>query len=152
MGSGLSRATRIKLLLAIDLLFFFVELIVGRCLCLSLKDDVLMHPVPGYAVGSLALVADSFHMLNDVMSLIVALYAIKLAGQQSDHRYTYGWHRAEILAALVNGVFLLALCFSIFLEAIGRFFSNPGTYLASCTILILIFRRDLQRYAGRHRG
>jgi zinc transporter 1 len=84
-------------------------------------------PQTGYAVGSLALVADSFHMLNDVMSLIVALYAIKLSGQQSDHRYTYGWHRAEILAALTNGVFLLALCFSIFLEAIGRFFSNPGT-------------------------
>ncbi|CAE6435125.1 unnamed protein product [Rhizoctonia solani] len=56
---GLSRAARIKILLAIDTAFFFVELIVG------------------YAVGSLALVADSFHMLNDVLSLIVALYAIK---------------------------------------------------------------------------
>lgn len=43
-----------------------------------------------------------------------------------DSRYSYGWHRAEILAALVNGVFLLALCFSISLEAIGRFFSTPG--------------------------
>ncbi|KAJ8084090.1 Zinc resistance conferring protein [Marasmius tenuissimus] len=56
---GLSRAVRIKILLAIDVLFFFVELTVG------------------YAVGSLALVADSFHMLNDIMSLLVALYAIK---------------------------------------------------------------------------
>lgn len=61
-----------------------------------------------------------------IRSLVVALYAIKLAEQQSDHRYTYGWHRAEILAALINGVFLLALCFSIFLEAIGRFFENTG--------------------------
>jgi solute carrier family 30 (zinc transporter), member 1 len=52
----------------------------------------------------------------------------QLTAQGSDTRYTYGWHRAEILAALVNGVFLLALCFSIFLEAIGRFFSTPGTY------------------------
>jgi zinc transporter 1 len=93
-------------------------------------------PQTGYAVGSLALVADSFHMLNDVMSLIVALYAIKLSGQQSDHRYTYGWHRAEILAALTNGVFLLALCFSIFLEAIGRFFSNPGTSLVLSLLCI----------------
>ncbi|KAG8678768.1 zinc ion transporter Zhf1, partial [Ceratobasidium sp. 395] len=56
---GLSRPARIKILLAIDSAFFFVELIVG------------------YAVGSLALVADSFHMLNDVLSLVVALYAIK---------------------------------------------------------------------------
>ncbi|EPT03940.1 hypothetical protein FOMPIDRAFT_1022099 [Fomitopsis schrenkii] len=104
----MNRSTRIILLLVIDVLFFFVELIVG------------------YAVGSLALVADSFHMLNDVLSLIVALYAIKLTNQtHTDARYSYGWHRAEILAALVNGVFLLALCFSISLEAIGRFFTVP---------------------------
>ncbi|KAI0652238.1 cation efflux protein [Trametes meyenii] len=104
----MSRSTRIILLLVIDVVFFFTELIVG------------------YAVGSLALVADSFHMLNDVLSLAVALYAIKLTNQTHiDSRYSYGWHRAEILAALVNGVFLLALCFSIFLEAIERFFNTP---------------------------
>ncbi|KZT72741.1 cation efflux protein [Daedalea quercina L-15889] len=104
----MNRSTRIILLLVIDVLFFLVELIVG------------------YAVGSLALVADSFHMLNDVLSLIVALYAIKLTNQtHTDARYSYGWHRAEILAALVNGVFLLALCFSISLEAVGRFFTVP---------------------------
>ncbi|KAJ6620616.1 cation efflux protein [Mycena sp. CBHHK59/15] len=43
----------------------------------------------------------------------------------TDSRYSYGWHRAEILAALVNGVFLLALCFSISLEALERFFNTP---------------------------
>ncbi|TFL06534.1 cation efflux protein [Pterulicium gracile] len=104
-----SRSTKIKILLVIDLMFFLVELIAG------------------YAVGSLALIADSFHMLNDVVSLVVALYAIKLSAKDStsDSRYSYGWHRAEILAALVNGVFLLALCFSIAMEALGRFFSNP---------------------------
>ncbi|KAF8078547.1 cation efflux protein [Lyophyllum atratum] len=105
---AMSRSARITLLLVIDVLFFFVELIVG------------------YSVGSLALVADSFHMLNDVMSLIVALYAIKLTASSAvNPQYSYGWHRAEILAALVNGVFLLALCFSIALEAIVRFFSTP---------------------------
>jgi zinc transporter 1 len=115
---GLSRSAKITLLLIIDVLFFFVELIVG------------------YAVGSLALVADSFHMLNDVMSLIVALYAIKLTGQQSDHRYTYGWHRAEILAALINGVFLLALCFSISLEALERFFNTPEISNAKLVVIV----------------
>ncbi|KAG9314426.1 cation efflux family-domain-containing protein [Chiua virens] len=105
---ALSRSARITLLLAIDVIFFFIELIVG------------------YAVGSLALVADSFHMLNDVMSLIVALYAIRLSSQAAnDSRYSYGWQRAEILAALINGVFLLALCFSITMEALERFFSTP---------------------------
>ncbi|OAX42396.1 cation efflux protein [Rhizopogon vinicolor AM-OR11-026] len=105
---GMSRSARITLLLIIDVVFFFIELIAG------------------YAVGSLALVADSFHMLNDVISLVVALYAIKLSKRSaSDPRYSYGWHRAEILAALINGVFLLALCFSITMEALERFFSTP---------------------------
>ncbi|KAG8835064.1 hypothetical protein FRC17_005416 [Serendipita sp. 399] len=102
-----SRATRIKILLVIDVIFFLIELIVG------------------YTVGSLALIADSFHMLNDVMSLVVALYAIKLASRSASSSLSYGWHRAEILAALINGVFLLALCFSIFMEAIERFFEVP---------------------------
>ncbi|KAF8587584.1 cation efflux protein [Ramaria rubella] len=101
-----SRSTKIKVLLVVDVIFFFIEIFAG------------------YAVGSLALVADSFHMLNDVLSLIVALYAIKLTTSRADQQYSYGWHRAEIVAALVNGVFLVALCLSIFLEAIERFFNT----------------------------
>ncbi|KAF1840411.1 zinc/cadmium resistance protein-like protein [Cucurbitaria berberidis CBS 394.84] len=101
---GLSKSTRIMILLAIDTAFFFLELIVG------------------YAVHSLALVADSFHMLNDVISLLVGLWAVKVASQKTNSKtYTYGWQRAETLGALINGVFLVALCLSIFLEAIQRF-------------------------------
>lgn len=59
---------------------------------------------------------------------VEALVTRQLTNQSvSDSRYSYGWHRAEILAALINGVFLLALCFSITLEALDRFFSTPGT-------------------------
>ncbi|GME77456.1 unnamed protein product [Ambrosiozyma monospora] len=91
-------------LLLIDTIFFFIEIIVG------------------YAVNSLALIADSFHMLNDIISLIVALWAVNVAkNKEADSKFTYGWQRAEILGALINAVFLLALCFSIFIEAIQRF-------------------------------
>ncbi|KAF1832366.1 zinc/cadmium resistance protein-like protein [Decorospora gaudefroyi] len=101
---GLSKSTRIMILLGIDTAFFFVELIAG------------------YAVHSLALVADSFHMLNDVISLLVGLWAVKVASEKTNSKtYTYGWQRAETLGALINGVFLVALCLSIFLEAIQRF-------------------------------
>ncbi|KAF4555826.1 putative zinc/cadmium resistance protein [Elsinoe fawcettii] len=101
---GLSKSTRISILLAIDSVFFLIELVIG------------------YAVHSLALVADSFHMLNDVLSLLVGLWAVKVAQQKTNSKmYTYGWQRAETLGALVNGVFLVALCLSIFLEAIQRF-------------------------------
>ncbi|CCE64568.1 hypothetical protein TPHA_0I00620 [Tetrapisispora phaffii CBS 4417] len=72
---------------------------------------------------SLALVADSFHMLNDIFSLIVALWAVNVAKtRKPDEKYTYGWKRAEILGALINSVFLIALCVSIFIEAIQRLF------------------------------
>ncbi|KAF1351155.1 cation efflux protein [Delphinella strobiligena] len=101
---GLSKSTRISILLVIDSVFFLIELITG------------------YAVHSLALVADSFHMLNDVLSLCVGLWAVKVANQKTNSKmYTYGWQRAETLGALVNGVFLVALCVSIALEAIQRF-------------------------------
>ncbi|KAK5131304.1 hypothetical protein LTR08_001143 [Meristemomyces frigidus] len=101
---ALSKSSRIIILLVIDSAFFFLELIIG------------------YAVHSLALVADSFHMLNDVLSLCVGLWAVKVANQKvSSKMYTYGWQRAETLGALVNGVFLVALCVTIFLEAIQRF-------------------------------
>ncbi len=102
---ALSKAQRITILLAIDSVFFLVELITG------------------YIVHSLALVADAFHMLNDVLSLCVGLWAVKVANQRgSSNKYTYGWQRAETLGALVNGVFLVALCVTIFLDAIQRFF------------------------------
>ncbi|BGP13472.1 hypothetical protein JCM10213_001796 [Rhodosporidiobolus nylandii] len=102
--SAKSRAFKLKLLLAIDTAFLFLELGVGT------------------VVGSLALVADSFHMLNDVCSLIVALQALKLAeNSAASAKLSYGWQRAEVLGALINGVFLLALCFSIGMEAIARF-------------------------------
>ncbi|PGH28697.1 solute carrier family 30 (zinc transporter), member 1 [[Emmonsia] crescens] len=100
----MSKSNRIILLLVIDSAFFLLELSVG------------------YSVHSLALVADSFHMLNDVLSLCVGLWAVKVANQKTSSKmYTYGWQRAETLGALVNGVFLVALCLSIFLEAIQRF-------------------------------
>ncbi|KAM0791801.1 hypothetical protein ACM66B_004064 [Microbotryomycetes sp. NB124-2] len=92
----MSRAFRLKLLLAIDTAFLVLELGVGT------------------AVGSLALVADSFHIL------LVAMQAMKLAEKEATAKYSYGWQRAEVLGALINSVFLLALCFSIGMEAIAR--------------------------------
>ena len=65
-------------------------------------------------------------MLNDVLSLCVGLWAVKVAQSGSSKMYTYGWQRAETLGALVNGVFLVALCVTIFLEAIQRFVEKPN--------------------------
>lgn len=96
---------RIVSLLVLDTIFFLLEAIIG------------------YSVHSLALIADSFHMLNDIISLFIALWAVRIkASKPADGKYTYGWQRAEILGALINAVFLLALCFTIVIEALQRFF------------------------------
>ncbi|KIW36141.1 hypothetical protein, variant 8 [Exophiala oligosperma] len=82
------------------------------------------------------LLVDHFLQFNDVLSLLVGLWAIRVAtGREATNVYTYGWQRAETLGALINGVFLVALCMSIFLEAIQRF-AEPQE--VSNPILILI--------------
>ncbi|KAK5212215.1 Zinc resistance conferring protein [Exophiala xenobiotica] len=75
-------------------------------------------------------------MFNDILSLLVGLWAIRVATRRQPSRvYTYGWQRAETLGALINGVFLVALCMSIFLQAIQRF-TEPQE--VSNPILILV--------------
>ncbi|KNE60447.1 cation diffusion facilitator family transporter [Allomyces macrogynus ATCC 38327] len=101
-----SRTGRISCMLAMTATFCLVQLIVG------------------HLTGSVALVADAFHMLSDALSLVVAIYAIKLAKKTVySANFSYGWQRAEIVGALFNGVFLLALCFSIVMEVIDRLLS-----------------------------
>jgi len=81
----------------------------------------LVEIIVGYLTNSMALVADSFHMLSDVASLIVGFCALKYStlGKRT-HKYTFGYVRSEVLGALVNAVFLVALCFSIFVESMKR--------------------------------
>ncbi|KAL2063452.1 hypothetical protein VTL71DRAFT_5257 [Oculimacula yallundae] len=79
----------------------------------------------GIWVHSLALMADAFHMLNDIISLVVGLWAVKASQQDSTDKYSFGWLRAEILGAAFNAVFLIALCLSIVLEAIQRLIDPP---------------------------
>jgi len=73
----------------------------------------------------MALVADSFHMLSDIISLAVGYFALRFSTKRdvdvSKTGNTYGWVRAGVLGALINAVFLIALCLSIFISAIQRF-------------------------------
>ncbi len=80
--------------------------------------------VGGLIAGSLALLADAGHMLSDSLSLGVALFAAWLAGRPGGPSRTFGYRRAEILAALFNGVTLVAISIWIFIEA-GTRFSDP---------------------------
>ena len=74
----------------------------------------------GLLTGSLALLADAGHMLSDNLSLGLALFAAWLAGKPATPERSFGYRRAEILAALANGVALVAISIWIFVEALSR--------------------------------
>ncbi|KAF6524200.1 hypothetical protein HZS61_012699 [Fusarium oxysporum f. sp. conglutinans] len=77
----------------------------------------------GFYTHSIALIADAFHYLSDLIGIVIALMALMLQEhtKPAPQGYTYGWHRATILGAFFNGVFLLALGISILVQAVERF-------------------------------
>ncbi|KZL80031.1 cation diffusion facilitator family transporter [Colletotrichum incanum] len=76
----------------------------------------------GFRTKSLALIADAFHYMNDLIGFVVALLAVIVSERKTSPRsLTFGWKRAQILGAFFNGVFLLALGVSILLQAVERF-------------------------------
>ncbi|KAK5673661.1 hypothetical protein LTS12_029814, partial [Elasticomyces elasticus] len=78
----------------------------------------------GFYTHSLALVADAFHYLNDLVGFIVALAAVRVSESDNPPKsLTFGWQRSQLLGAFFNGVLLLGLGISIFLQSIERFVS-----------------------------
>jgi cobalt-zinc-cadmium efflux system protein len=80
----------------------------------------------GWWSNSLALITDAVHMLTDMGALGLALFALWIAGREASDSKTFGWYRAEILAALVNGVVLCVLVLFIGAAAWGRLLDPPA--------------------------
>jgi len=88
---------------------------------------VLVAEVVGaWVSGSLALLADAGHMATDAAAVVVALSASYVATLSSSARRSFGLHRAEILAALVNAVVLLGVCGFLVVKSIGRLSDPPA--------------------------
>ena len=98
---------RLKIVLGFTLLYLIVEV------------------VGGIMTKSLALLADAGHMLTDVGGLALALIAINYAERKATAERTYGYYRAEILAALANAVVLIGISIYILYEAYLRFLDPP---------------------------
>lgn len=86
---------------------------------------MLVEVIGGLLVQSLALVADAGHMLMDAMALGLALFAIRFSRRPATPRNTYGFYRAEILAAMVNSLALFAIAGYVLYEAWHRFIDPP---------------------------
>ncbi|MGF2945570.1 cation diffusion facilitator family transporter, partial [Mycobacterium sp. Lab-001] len=79
----------------------------------------------GVIASSLALISDAAHMLTDAGSIALALYTIRLAARPASGFMTYGWKRAEIVSAQVNGLTLVLLAVWLADEAIRRLIDPP---------------------------
>ncbi|PKS07304.1 hypothetical protein jhhlp_005906 [Lomentospora prolificans] len=101
---SLTKKHRLLVTIGISFSFFLAELIFG------------------FRTGSLALIADAFHYLNDLIGFIVALAAVMISERSTTPKaLSFGWQRGQLLGGFFNGVFLLALGISIFLQSIERF-------------------------------
>jgi cobalt-zinc-cadmium efflux system protein len=87
---------------------------------------LLAEAVGGILTGSLAVLADAGHLLSDVGSIVLALIAARLSARPAAGRRTFGYQRSEVLAALVNGLLLVAVSVGIAVAAIGRLSDPPA--------------------------
>ena len=103
---------------------------------------LVVEVAAGLWTGSLALLADAGHMLTDVAGLGLALFAIRFAARPASPARTYGFHRAEILAAMANAMVLIVVSFYIIYEAYQRFRDPPavqsGAMLVVATVGLVV--------------
>src|SRR5262245_18609043 len=97
----------------------------------------LVEFVGGYLTNSLALIADAGHMLTDVAALGLSIFAVWFSSRPATAAKTYGFHRVEILAALINGSALLLISLAIFYESFHRLLTPP--VVNSGTMLVIAF-------------
>ncbi|CAH8857147.1 unnamed protein product [Trichobilharzia szidati] len=118
MGLRCGNTARLTFMLVLVVLYFLVELIVG------------------ISIHSIALVADSFHMLSDCLALVVGIVASRIAKWPRSSRNTFGWQRAEVMGSLINTVVLITLCMTILLRAIERFIETQA--IESAQIMVYV--------------
>jgi cobalt-zinc-cadmium efflux system protein len=98
---------------------------------------LIAEVVGGLWAGSLALLADAGHMFSDVGALALSLFALWLAQRPSSVERTFGYHRVEILAALANGVALVAVALLILREAVERL-GAPREVLGAPMLIVAV--------------
>ncbi|GBD90027.1 cadmium, cobalt and zinc/H(+)-K(+) antiporter [bacterium BMS3Abin04] len=103
------------------------ENITGRRLIVTMLLNFLITIVEiigGIISGSLSLISDALHNFSDGIAVIISYFALKLKDKPNSYKHTFGFKRAEILAALINSSALLAISFYLFYESSVRLL-NP---------------------------
>lgn len=130
---------------------------------LAITVAVVLVQVVGAALsGSLALLADAGHMLSDAAGVFIALLAAWIAARPASDLRTYGYQRAEVLAALANALVLVVISVVIFTEAIRRIGAAPEVQTdimlyaavlgAAANLVSLLILRGAQKESLNVRG
>lgn len=93
--------------------------------------------IGGLVSGSLSLLSDALHNFSDVVSLVISYLANKIAGKEASYNKTFGYKRAEIIAAFVNALSLIVIAILLIKEAAVRFF-NPQPIESNMVIWLAI--------------
>lgn len=94
--------------------------------------------VVGLVTGSLALLSDAGHMLSDVGAIGIALWTMHLTRRPALGRWTWGWQRAEILSAAVNGITMLVVAGIVGIEAVQRLIDPPDVSAGPVVVVALV--------------
>ncbi len=98
---------------------------------------LVLEVVAAIVTGSLALFADAGHMFSDTIGLTVALAATMIAARPATERATFGFQRAEVFGALINGGILLAVAISVGVQAVFRLLQPEGVHVLSLPMLVV---------------
>lgn len=108
----------------------------------------------GILSNSLALLSDSAHVLMDVIALLLTFGAMRISARPSNSNMTFGYHRFEIFAALINGLTIIGVAVFIFYEAYGRILDPPSVkgkeVLVIATIGLLVNAWVALKLHGHH--
>jgi len=74
----------------------------------------------GILANSIAIFTDCAHLASDMMSFVMAMYALKISLRPASQELTFGWHRAEIIGTLASMMFLITITLWLLVAAIGR--------------------------------
>lgn len=105
----------------------------------------------GVVTGSVALVADAWHTLSDSFSSIIVLVSTKIASKPADNEHPYGHGRAETIATLLIGVFLILIAVNFGIEAVKKFLSHEaaefGTLAIVATVVSIVAKEGMAQFA-----
>lgn len=108
-------------------------------IAIGIVAAVLVVQVVGAVLsGSLALLADAGHMLSDVAGLVVALMATIVAARPATDRQTFGFRRAEVFGALINGLILVVVAVTVTIGAVGRLVTGESDVQSGPMLVVAV--------------